>query len=128
MTAPAPALSPEQLAILQLGQILTTLNESVRQLARGQESAIEAVTQTVSNLGAQVEGLAGQLGELRREQEQYRTELRRFTSQVRDALFMAATSESQELRAAGIRTPIPPAGYSPRASQHGPPRPPPKKP
>lgn len=128
MTQPVPALSPEQLAILQLGQILTTLNESVRQLALGQESAIDGVSQTVSRLGAQVEGLALQLGQMRLEQERDRAELRRFTGQIRDALRLSATSESQELRAAGIRTPVPPAGYSPRASQHGPPRPPPKKP
>lgn len=88
-----------QLTPLQLGQILTNLNTSVREL-----------TTQVIELRAQVNGLTGRY-------ERDRSDLRTFARDVKRTLGESAASRSQEMRAANIDTPLPPPPH------HGPTRP-----
>jgi outer membrane murein-binding lipoprotein Lpp len=79
-----------QLTPLQLGQALTLLSGSVREL-----------TTQVIELRAKVEDLTQRY-------ERDREEIRTFARDAKQALEESASSRSQELRAARIDTPLPP--------------------
>ncbi len=79
-----------QLTPLQLGQILTNLNASVREL-----------TTQLIELRTKVELLARSI-------ETDRQQIREFARDVKRALGESASSQSQELRVARIDTPLPP--------------------
>jgi hypothetical protein len=89
-----------QLTPLQLGQALTLLSGSVRELT----------TQLIE--------MRAELRAQRERAESDRESMRKFTTAVRNALRESASSHSQELRAARIDTPLPPPPI-----RHGPTRP-----
>lgn len=79
-----------QLSPLQLWQALTLLSASVRELT------------------TQVIELRGKVDALTLRYENDRDEIRTFARDAKSALEQAATSQSQEMRAARIDTPLPP--------------------
>ncbi len=99
-------MADDQLTPLQLGQILLNLNTSVRELT----------TQTIK-LRQELRVVALRQDNLAASVELDRAALFRFAKEIKAALSEAATSESQEMRAARIDTPLPPL------PRHGPPRP-----
>lgn len=99
----------DDLAILQLGQLLTNLNNTMREVAKRQSD----INATLERLGSSVDSLA-------LECQHDREQMRKFAADVKRALLENASSESQEMRAARIDTPVP---LGPPALRHGRPRP-----
>src|SRR5690606_15259388 len=95
----------DDLAILQLGQLLTNLNNTMREGAQRQ-----------SDINSEVKQLRDSVDKLSTEMQHDRAQLHKFASEVKSALLENASSKSQELRAARIDTPVPPV---PPPIRHG---------
>jgi predicted nucleic acid-binding Zn-ribbon protein len=91
-------MSDPQLPPLQLGQALTMLTSCVRNLSH----QVGDLRTELGELKAKIDTLTGRV-------EIDRDGLREFARDVKTALREAATSKSQEMRAARIDTPLPPA-------------------
>jgi ABC-type transporter Mla subunit MlaD len=98
----------DDVAILQLGQLLTNLNNTMRQLAERQ-----------NDTNAAVDRICLAVDRLTTECQHDRAQMRKFAAEVKNALLENASSKSQELRAARIDTPVPPVP----PPVHGRPRP-----
>ncbi len=97
-------MADEQLTPLQLGQVLNLLSSTVRDLAKSQAALAirqQETTDAVNHLVEVVEKLAS-------DTRHDRAQLRKLAREVKQALLDNATSQSQEMRAARIDTPIPP--------------------
>lgn len=95
-------MSDTQLTPLQLGQALTLLSSSVRELTTQVIEHRTELAQFKQEMRSKLEALSNRV-------EIDRDGLREFARDVKLALRESASSDSQEMRAARIDTPLPPA-------------------